>query len=114
MAEQKIVVRIGEHDVTSEIERREAGGGRTQVTVTSTLGERSQMNHMLVGGAAGYDAAQAEYDIENFRHRMAAELAAKERAHVVVGAVIAPVEEGAAVEVVSAPRFKKPEKKDRD
>ncbi|GEM_PF-2664694 len=104
MAEEKLIIRVGDYAVTSEISHDPVRG---TYVVTSTCGNHVQRNATSVVPGVSYTAEQLEYDLEEFRHRMAAQAAGKYHVSTLMPKAITPVSDDVK-EVPLGPRFPKP------
>ena len=77
MAEQKLTIVIGDHSVLSALDISAPVDGRTLIRVTSSCEGHQQLNYITLPRNLSYTSEQAEYDIEDQRHRFAEELASK-------------------------------------
>ena len=77
MAEQQLTIVVGNFEVLSSLDIGAPPDGRTLIRVTSECQDQRTMNLITLPRDLAYSSDQAEYDIEDQRHRFAEELAAR-------------------------------------
>ncbi len=90
MTDQKLILKIGDHQVLSELSYDASHPSWTRVWITSTCGEHTQRNVLSIDHRPGYTETQAEHDIEEARWRFGAQVAAKAVIRSTVSGLIRP------------------------
>jgi hypothetical protein len=103
MAEQKLLIKVGDYDVLSELAHDAVRG---LYVVTSTCGDHTQSNGISILNCVTYTKEQLEYDLEQFRHNMAAAIAGKAHVTKLLPDAIQPV--GEAIPISDGPKLPKP------
>ena len=106
MAEDKLMIVIGEHRVLSELSHDAARG---VYLVKSTCGDCTHTSVVNILPRPGYSAEQLEYDVEVWRHKMAEQVAGRSMVKTLLPGSIRRVGDQVP-EVANGPRFPIPGK----